>query len=214
MKYELGYIYAIWDIENPALIYYGSTGNLCRRIAKHKSPNNNCSSKQIIARENYEYAILETHENIDEYDLHERESWYIRNKQCINIAVPHRTHAEWYEDNRDKILAGKAEYRQNNIDKILAGKAEYRQNNKDKIAEYYHKNKEKFAEYRQNNKDKIAERMAEYRQNNKEKIAEYQAEFRALKFVCECGGKYTKQHKSDHEKSQRHINYIASLNTP
>jgi len=164
MKYDIGYIYAIWDIENPALIYYGSTGDLYHRMTVHKAPSNTCSSKQIMERGKYEYAILETYENIDEYDLVERESWYIRNKQCVNIAVPHRTLAEWREDNKIKIAEYSVEYRQKNKDKI----AEYRQKNKDKIAEYRQKNKKKIAEYRQKNKNK----MAEYYQKNKNKIAE------------------------------------------
>jgi len=174
MKYDIGYIYAIWDIENPALIYYGSTGNLPQRMKEHKkSSRNKCSSKQIIERANYEYAIIETHENIDEYELVERESWYIRNKPCVNINVPHRTSAEYYQDNKDK-------------------KAEYYQKNKDKMAVY----------------------SAEYRQNNKEKLLMKSAEFRAVKIICDCGGRYTRQHKSEHEKSQGHINYIARLTTP
>ena len=154
MKYDIGYIYIIWDIEDPSLIYYGSTGDLYHRMAVHKSPSNTCVSKQIIERRNYEYAVLETHENIDEYDLHERESWYIRNKQCVNIAVPHRTLAEWREDNNEKIV-------------------EY-------SAEYYQKNKNKLQE----------------------------------KFVCECGGKFTAENKTHHEKTKRHLNYIFSLTNP
>ena len=152
--YDIGYIYIIWDIEDPTLIYYGSTGDVIARMVGHKTPNNKCSSKQIIERGKYEYAILETHENIDEYDLHERESWYIRNKQCVNIAVPHRTLAEWREDNNEKIV-------------------EY-------SAEYYQKNKNKLQE----------------------------------KFVCECGGKFTAENKTHHEKTKRHLNYIFSLTNP
>ena len=154
MMYDIGYIYIIWDIEDPTLIYYGSTGDVIARMAGHKSPSNTCVSKQIIERRNYEYAVLETHENIDEYDLHERESWYIRNKQCVNKQIPHRTLAEYYQDN----------------------------------------------------KDKLTEYATVYRQKNKDKINE--------KFVCECGGKFTLQHKAVHEKSQRHLNYIFSLTNP
>jgi len=181
MKYDIGYIYIIWDIEDPSLIYYGSTGDVYHRMTGHKAPNNPCSSKQIMERGKYEYAILETYENIDEYDLVERESWFIRNKQCVNKIVPHRTRAEYHKDNNEKI----AEY-----------KAEYYQDNKDKIAEYK-------AEYYQDNKDKILEHNAEYRQKNKDKLQE--------KFVCDCGGKFTLQHKATHEKSQRHLKYVENL---
>ena len=121
MIYELAHIYVIWDIEDNNLIYYGSTCDLKTRIRLHKNQNHNyCTSKKIIERGNYEYSIIETHENIDEYDLHERERWYILNKPCINKHIPHRTRAEWCQDNKEKY----AEYRQ-----------KYRQDNKEKIAQ-------------------------------------------------------------------------------
>ena len=107
MIYKLGHIYAIWDCEDHNLIYYGSTKNLEDRIKEHKKRRNACTSKKIIERGNYEYTILESHENIDEYDLVERERWYIENKVCVNKHIPHRTKAEWYEDNKEKIAKQK-----------------------------------------------------------------------------------------------------------
>jgi predicted GIY-YIG superfamily endonuclease len=144
MIYELGYIYAIWDCEYHNLVYYGSTNDFKNRMSKHKARNNDCNSKQIIDRGNYEYAILETHENIDEYDLIERERWFILNKVCVNKCIPHRTRAEWYQMNP-------------NYNK------DYYETNKEKIAEHHR-------EHYQNNKEKIAERRRVYYQNNKEKI--------------------------------------------
>jgi len=143
MIYDLGHIYIIWDIDDHNLVYYGSTYDLKTRMNKHEClKTNKCTSKQIIERGNYKYDILETHENIDEYDLVERERWYILNKVCVNKQIPHRTRAEYYQDNKEK------------------------------LAEYYQDNKEKIAEYYQDNKEKIAERKKEYYQDNKEKIAE------------------------------------------
>jgi len=174
MIYDLGHVYIIWDIDDHNLVYYGSTYDLKTRMNKHEClKTNKCTSKQIIERGNYKYDILETHENIDEYDLVERERWYILNKPCINKQVPHRTRAEYYQDNKEKI----AEYYQNNKEKIAEQQKEYYQDNKEKIAEqhkeYYQDNKEKFADYYQDNKEKIAE----YYQDNKEKIAEQQKEY-------------------------------------
>ena len=59
-------------------------------------------------------------------------------------------------------------------------------------------------EYYQNNKDKRNEYQKEYYQNNKDIINEK----RGQKFKCECGGKYTKEHKSTHFKTNKHKNYI------
>jgi hypothetical protein len=214
MIYEIGHIYMIWDIDDQNLTYYGSTNDFNNRMRQHKDTSNACKSKQIIDRGNYEVAILETYENIDEYDLHERERWYILNKPCINKQIPHRTSAEYYQDNKEKIAEQHKEYRQDNKEKIAEQKKEYYQDNKEKIAEY-------FQEYRQNNKEKIAEQHKEYYQDNKEKIIKQQKEYyqnnkekitkqKNEKFVCECGGKYTHNHTARHKKSKKHLKWIQS----
>jgi hypothetical protein len=46
-----------------------------------------------------------------------------------------------------------------------------------------------------------------YRQDNKEQIKEYQSQ----PYTCECGGKYTTQHKLIHFKTKKHQNYLANL---
>ena len=222
MIYDLGHIYIIWDIDDHNLVYYGSTYDLKTRMNKHEClKTNKCTSKQIIERGNYKYDILETHENIDEYDLVERERWYILNKPCINKQVPHRTRAEYYQDNKEKFT----EYYQNNKEKIAEQQKEYYQDNKEKIAEqqkeYYQDNKEKIAEqkkeYYQNNKEQILKDRKKYRQNNKEKIVKQQKEYYQdnkekmnEKFVCECGGKFTKTHTTTHKKSKKHLKWIQS----
>ena len=63
--------------------------------------------------------------------------------------------------------------------------------------------KEQHKEYRETNKDKLQEYGKEYKQKHKEKQNE--------KFTCECGGRYTYQHKSLHSKTQKHIAFIESL---
>jgi predicted GIY-YIG superfamily endonuclease len=115
MIYKLGHIYVIWDIEDHNLTYYGSTKDIKERICQHKCPSNSCTSKKIIERGNYEIAILETYENIDEYDLVERERWYIENKPCVNQVVPHRTLTEYYQNNKKKIAEQKKIYYQDII---------------------------------------------------------------------------------------------------
>jgi hypothetical protein len=211
MIYELAHIYIIYDIKDHNLIYYGSTCDLKARMNKHKClKTNDCTSRQIIERGNYKYAILETHENIDEYDLVERERWYIKNKVCINKVIPHRTRAEYLQDNKEKITEYHQKYRQDNKEKIT----EYYQDNKEKIAErtkeYYQNNKEKITErtkeYYQDNKEKLAEYYQKYRQDNKKKITERQNE----KFVCECGGKFTKTNTAQHKRSKKHLKWIQS----
>lgn len=57
--------------------------------------------------------------------------------------------------------------------------------------------------YRKQNKQKIREYDKNYRQKNLHTLTE--------KFNCECGGKYTKEHTTKHEKTQRHKNYFKSF---
>lgn len=56
--------------------------------------------------------------------------------------------------------------------------------------------------YRKNNLELCRKRCREHHQKNKEKLRE--------KFNCECGGKYTYEHKSEHFKTKRHQLFINS----
>jgi predicted GIY-YIG superfamily endonuclease len=137
MIYELGHIYIIWDCEDHNLTYYGSTCDLNRRINEHKKQGNTCTAKQIIERGNYEVAILETYENIDKYDLVERERWYILNKPCVNKNIPNRTNAEWRQDNKQELADYYSEYYQNNKDKMLDVVKKYQEKNKEKLKQKF-----------------------------------------------------------------------------
>jgi len=64
--------------------------------------------------------------------------------------------------------------------------------------------KEWTKKYYEKNKEKILEYKKEYRIKNREILNEKKKE----KFICECGGKYTKYEKSRHEKSKKHEAYV------
>ena len=64
-------------------------------------------------------------------------------------------------------------------------------------------------EYREVNKEDKKQYDAQYRNENKEAILEK----RKIKFLCICSGRYTNNNKSQHEKSNRHQNYINNLST-
>ena len=67
--------------------------------------------------------------------------------------------------------------------------------------------KESQKQYRDNHKDYFER----YRDNNKDHIKEYRdnhKEYFQTKFNCICGGCYTRNHKSTHYKSLKHINYM------
>ena len=64
-------------------------------------------------------------------------------------------------------------------------------------------------EHYQDNKVQLLEQMKQYWQDNKVQIAEKRRE----KFTCECGGKFTKSGKIQHEKSVKHQQFISLQET-
>ena len=63
------------------------------------------------------------------------------------------------------------------------------------------------SEYYRDNREHINEYCRKYKQNNKDSLNERASE----KFNCECGGKYTRNHKLCHFKTKKHIAYINSV---
>ena len=154
--------------------YYGSTkSTLSIRINHHKS-SLNCSSKEILLRDDYVVYTLQEFDTIEEARL--KEDWYIRNNECINKQRVFRTDEEkkqyyrdhskkYYEENKEYHKDYKKKYQQKNKEKIREKKREYYEKKKQQISE---KNKE----YRQENKEQFSERNKQYREQNKEQIRE------------------------------------------
>ena len=63
--------------------------------------------------------------------------------------------------------------------------------------------------YRENNKEKKRENDRLYRENNKD----YLKIQKGLKFECECGGRYTNCHKQEHMRSNKHQEYLKTLDS-
>tara|TARA_R110000772_G_scaffold2887_4_gene10633 strand:- start:4828 stop:5367 length:540 start_codon:yes stop_codon:yes gene_type:complete len=68
--------------------------------------------------------------------------------------------------------------------------------------EYRERQNKATKKYREENRERKFESDKKYREENKEKINE--------KFNCECGGKFTRSHKSTHLKSKKHIKFIST----
>ena len=84
---------------------------------------------------------------------------------------------------------------------------EYSQDKKDYI-------NDKHKQYYYENRDKQLARMKTYRENNEEKFKKYRVESQAHRFepfVCDiCGGKYTRVHKLEHERTEKHMKALDS----
>jgi len=70
--------------------YIGSTfePTVARRIAKHREKINNCSSSQIIDRNNYRYGLLETVNVNSRDELRMKEREHFDKLDCINKNKP------------------------------------------------------------------------------------------------------------------------------
>jgi len=178
-------------------IYIGSTTNMVKRRSAHKSNCNNENRRQHnlyvyeFIREhggwnNWNMILVEKYPCVDNMELVKRERyWYDELKASLNLRRPHRSDEERIKYH---IEYGKI-FREENKDAIIECKKKYREENKDVIIEYQKK-------YYEENKDKIKK----YCEENKERISK--------KFNCECGGKYTHNHKSHHNKTKKHRLYL------
>jgi hypothetical protein len=110
------------------VVYYGSTKqNINRRLSQHKidykcyldGKRGYTTSFKILENNNYEIRLLET---CDDENKINRESFYIRNFDCVNKFIPDRKRNEYRKTYKP---------RQQLINKI------YYQNKKEKIKEKY-----------------------------------------------------------------------------
>lgn len=176
---------AVYRIVGPlgeaGIVYYGSTRNIEHRLSEHKSAYRSgvrCpSSKRLFDEYGVDACRMEVVEEVKE-DMIERERWWIENHECVNKAVPGRTHAEYLRASRGKRLAQMVVYQQANREKLRAQAVAYRTVNKDEI-------RAQKAEYQQANREKLRAKQAEYYQANREKLRAKQAERRAAKKVSQ-----------------------------
>ena len=98
---------------------------------------------------------------------------------------------------------------------MKASKVKYYQENKECVKErarqYYEENKEAKTEYQRNycetHKAEINERARKYRSRNREQIMKHAYE----QIECECGASFMRQNKLRHERTNKHKDYLKSL---
>jgi len=140
------------------------------------------SSFELLKYDDAYIELIELYPCNSKTELGRGEGVYIRQMDCVNKNIAGRTMAEYRQDNREGISEYHKQYYQDNREKITERQKQYDQNNREGISEYY-------KQYYQDNREQIAER------NNK-------------KFDCECGGKYTRQHKTTHLRTKKHQKYL------
>ena len=192
--YENAKIYRIVDNTNGNQ-YIGSTcKTLSARLSKHKTDYKNhligkqayITSYKILENNNFDIVLIENIENCkSKEELHKRERFYIDSMVCVNKVIPTRTHKEYKEDHKDF----------------------YKDYNKQYKVEHKEIIQGQWKEYYENNKTKLIDRAKAHYIDNKGKILQYQGQ----KHICSCGKEYTHHHKSRHERSKKHQEYLKTL---
>ena len=202
-KYVDGKVYKLVNT-NSDKIYIGSTTrSLKQRLNGHKSNfnmNHNISSKKLFEIDGIvSILLLEAFPCNSKKELTERERYYIEmNKDIVaNFQIPTRTHQEYYEANKEKIIEQHKEYKAQNKEKLKQyfkdryeknkeqfkvynanqrSSDGYKEKQKEYMNQYYSKNKDELLtrnkEYRQDNKDDILKKKKQYYEANKEKLLE------------------------------------------
>ena len=225
-KYQRGKIYKLISNQTDD-VYYGSTIEtvLTNRLSGHRKDyrywlNGKCgytSSYEIVKFEDCKIILVENFPCNTKYELTAREQYHIDNNMCVNKKkAPTGLNKleyskQYYEENKNKISEKHKQYNEKNKDYIHQRNNQYYESHKDVIhhknKNYYESNKDfihnKNKRYNETHKDKISQNSKQYYVDNKEKINQ--------KFSCLCGGKYTKCCKLKHERTQKHKEYLKSL---
>ena len=206
-------------------VYVGSTIQpLYARIHGHKKDmikGHYCSSHEIMKHGDYRIVLIENYPCDSNEQKLGREYYWIKEyrRQCINIVnkqCPGRNIKQWYEDNRDEILAKAKEYRENNRDEISAKSKEYRESNRDEISErkkdYYKNSRDKLAlkqkKQYESNRDQILAKQKAYGEANKDAILEKR---KSATFTCGCGSTCRQCDKARHERTIIHMKWAKNI---
>lgn len=122
--------------------YYGSSKNtLKKRMYFHTSKSNDCCSKQIILRGDYDIFQLAEYDTIEEAVM--KEKWYIDNKECINKYRVSLTDEErkqyniqyckiYYQKNKERISENESKKVECEFCKIIGRKGDLRRHQRSK----------------------------------------------------------------------------------
>ena len=190
-KYENGKIYRIWNTENDKIDIGSTVAALHKRMWKHRADaklaRNHKNSLYIemnrLGHEHFRIEIIEDYPCANRLELNRREGELIRqHNSVLNKQQAGRTQQEYYEDNKDIIVARVKQYASENKDKIAARHRRYCEEHKEELSilwkEYYPKNKDMILErnkkYRTRMNEELKTKKHEYHERNKEMIKEKQ----------------------------------------
>jgi hypothetical protein len=209
--YSKAVIYKLHN-DDMSEIYIGSAKDEIQREQKHKSAWNNENYKGY----NYKvYKFIRDNGGWDNWIFKVIERFPCKNK--IELVIRERYHYDLLNPALNMRRPYVSEEKMKEYHKI--SKAKYRETHTEEILKY----REDHAEYHKNYSaqhylDNIEEKkiyQIEYYKDNKEEIDKYRAKYREehnevsnQKYKCECGGKYTHKHITEHCKGKKHIAFI------
>ena len=186
IDYSKSIIYKIQHIDNPEILYVGSSTDFIRRKQLHKH-NCHCETSNSYnlklyktIRENGGWDLFKIM-IVKEFNCNSKIELLIEEDRIMNDLKSNLNIKRAHITDEEK----KEYYKQHNI-------------------HYYLKNKEKIKQKYEENHEKILQKKKEYREVNKEKIKESQA----IIITCDCGCKINTSSKTKHEKTKKHINLI------
>ena len=143
VNYENSKIYKIINLDTNNIYYGSTTGTLNRRFREHKSRAKNNKNKEYsklcFTTDNVKIELVKNIDCKNKKELHDIESSYIINNECVNKYIPNRTLKQYYLDNKETIDKKSKLWAKNNKEKKLEYMKGYHQKNKQKIAEYQSK---------------------------------------------------------------------------
>jgi len=193
--------------------YVGHTTNFIKRKQHHKesciNPNNKGYHLKVyqMMRENggwINWSMIEIEKfpcNDHNEATKQERYWYEVLNANMNHLNPNRTKKEYRDSHKEEIAKQGKEYRDSHKEKIFMQRKQFRDNHKDEL-------KEKKHEFYEQHKEQILLHQKEYKEKHKEEIKLK----RAVIYICICGISYTNNHKSRHEKSKKHQEFIQQKN--
>ncbi len=200
IDYQNTIIYKIQHVNNPELLYIGSTIDFTKRKSRHKSTCNNSNIRgynyklyQMI-RENggwdmFNMVIVKEFPCENKREAECEEDKCIREmKSSLNMRRAYITPEEkkqYYTEHKEQIAERQKQYNLEHKDKLAERKKQYNLEHKDQIAErkkqYNLEHKDQIAEqvkqYYTKHKDKLAEWRKQYNLEHKDQIAEYKKQY-------------------------------------
>lgn len=197
---------------NSKYIYIGSTNNLYMRNHVHKQGFKNDKYALNFHQKMNEIGGEPIHEQIKYYKNITKENKYLLRLSEYEQIFKHASEG-WEVLNTNKPMMIKQSIQL--LDPIIEiSKEEFEILNEEQTKEFLLKQKQNAKNWYQLNRDRHLKKVQEWKQKNLEQKQLYEERYYVKnhdklneKIICECGGKYTKLNKSNHEKTKKHKNY-------